>query len=81
MKNSKNAKSTVETKTESTTEKMLTIADVARELNIAPKRLRSILRKNAKQYAAFRKTRFTRNSDLHKNAIATCKSLLTAKSA
>ena len=75
----KNAKKTtaVESKTE-TTAKLLTVADVARELNIAPKRLRATLRKNAKQYADFRKQRFAKNSDAHKHAIAVCKKLIAA---
>lgn len=75
----KNAKKTtaVESKTE-TTAKKLTVADVARELDVSPKRLRALLRKNAKQYAAFRKTRFDKNSAEHKAAIATCKQLIAA---
>lgn len=73
----KNAKKTnaVETKIESNAKK-LTIADVARELDVAPKRLRAMLRKSPKIYAPFRKTRFDKNSVEHKNAIAAVKSLL-----
>lgn len=82
MKNAKNKTTkTVETKTVETKTKLLTVADVARELNIAPKRLRAMLRKNAKQYAAFRKQRFERNSDAHKNATKICKSLLSPAAA
>ena len=78
MKNAKKTTAAVETKTESTTAKLLTVADVARELNIAPKRLRAMLRKNAKAYADFRKQRFAKGSDAHKNAVATCKKLIAA---
>ncbi len=49
----------------------LTVADVARELNINPKRARAFLRKNVELYVA-RKQRFTKQSSLYtktKNAL------------
>ncbi len=75
MKNDTKKTTVVDAKIESTKTKQLTIADVARELNIAPKRARTVLRKNAKQYAPFRKIRFDAKSKTHNDALAMLKSL------
>lgn len=48
-------------------EKTLTIADVARELKLDPKRARAFLRKNVELYT-MRKTKFTRDSAPFKSA-------------
>lgn len=77
----KNAKSNIETKIEQLThdaknetttknddiahDAILTCANVARELNIDPKRARAFLRKNVELYVA-RHQRFTRESTLYK---------------
>lgn len=46
-------------------EKIMCVADVARELNIDAKRARAFLRKNVELYVA-RKQKFTKNSTLYK---------------
>lgn len=71
MKNAKKTNAKIETKIESNdanTSKKLTIANVARELNLNEKRARSTLRKNVKIYNAFRKQRFDANSQMHIDA-------------
>lgn len=71
VKYMKNAKNKIENNAniESTKiEKIMTIADVARELNIDPKRARAFLRKNVELYT-MRKQKFTKSSSLYKNAI------------
>lgn len=78
MKTNKKTTAAVETKIVETTAKKLTIADVAREMNILPKRARSVLRKNAKLYNEFRKQRFDANSKQHVAARAALKQLFTA---
>lgn len=68
----KNAKKQIEINNanvdETKIEKIMTIADVARELNIDPKRARAFLRKNVNLYT-MRKQKFTKSSTLYKNAI------------
>ena len=51
-------------------EKALTVADVARELKIDPKRARAFLRKHATEYAPFRNKTFTKNSTPYKQCVA-----------
>lgn len=56
-------------------DKILTIADVARELQIDPKRARAFLRKHVELYT-MRKLKFTKTSKLYddaKNALTTYK--------
>lgn len=48
-----------------TVEKLLTVADVARELKLDAKRARSYLRKNAAVYAPFRNKTFAKNTALY----------------
>ena len=76
MKNAKNtaAKNTAAKNETATVEKIMTVADVARELKIDPKRARAFLRKNADKYAPFRNKTFTPTSALYKQ----CVDLLTA---
>lgn len=50
-------------------EKTITIADVARELKLDPKRARAFMRKNVELYT-MRKTKFVKNSTPYKNAVA-----------
>ena len=50
-------------------EKIMTIADVARELNIDPKRARAFLRKNPTLYT-MRKMKFTSATQLYRDAVA-----------
>lgn len=66
----KNAKNKTETKhVESTTvEKIMTVADVARELQLDPKRARAFLRKNPLLYT-MRKLKFTKSSALYKQCV------------
>ena len=76
MKNAKNKTMTQSTndvaKNETTIEKIMTVADVARELNIDPKRARAFLRKNVELYT-MRKQKFTKSSSLYEK----CKNALT----
>lgn len=69
MINAKNkTKSNDVANVESTTiEKIMTIADVARELNIDPKRARAYMRKNVALYT-MRKQKFTKTSKLYNDA-------------
>lgn len=80
MKNAKNTKNTTPAKFDgdvdaalknaaptTTVEKIMTVADVARELNIDPKRARAFLRKNVELYT-MRKQKFTKTSKLYENA-------------
>lgn len=61
-----NKKQTNDAKIEQTNDdKILCVADVARELNIDAKRARAFLRKNVELYVA-RQQKFTRNSSLYK---------------
>lgn len=50
-------------------EKSLTIADVARELKLDPKRARAFMRKNVELYT-MRKTKFTKSTPVYKAAFA-----------
>jgi len=64
MKNAKTNK-TVDAKIESTVaDKIMTVADVARELQIDPKRARAFLRKNVTLYT-MRHQKFTKTSKLY----------------
>lgn len=47
---------------------VFTVADVARDLNIDPKRARAFLRKNDALYT-MRKTKFTKSSSLYKQCV------------
>lgn len=74
-------KKQIENKTnESINEKLLRVADVARELNIDPKRARAFLRKNVALYVA-RKQSFAKTSKLYtqtRDALMTYKKSLTS---
>jgi hypothetical protein len=72
MKNTQNKK-TAKIETTTIADKIMTVADVARELNLNEKRARAFLRKNADAYAAFRNQKFTKGSTLYNK----CVSLLT----
>lgn len=66
-KSKNNAK--IETKNDNATiDKIYCVADVARELNIDPKRARAFLRKNATLYTMRKKT-FTKTSSLYKQCV------------
>lgn len=74
MKTNKNDKTIVE----NVNEIALTVADVARELNIDPKRARAYLRKNVELYVA-RHQRFTKTSTLYKKTFDALNAYKNAK--
>ena len=65
-----NDKSPAETKIEKLVADALCAADVARELNLDPKRARAYLRKHADEYAPFRNKTFVKTSALYKQCHA-----------
>ena len=73
----KNDKSNAERAIEKLVENALTVADVARELNLNEKRARAYLRKHPNEYAPFRNKTFTKTSSLYTK----CRDLLAAYAA
>lgn len=76
--NMKNDKSNVEKTIEKLVENAMTVADVARELNLDPKRARAFLRKNVELYVA-RHQRFTKTSSLYKKTFDALKTYRDAR--
>lgn len=68
MTNAKKQSSAKSTAIESTVEKIFTVADVARELKLEPKRARAFLRKNETLYT-MRNQKFTAKSSLYKQCV------------
>lgn len=67
------------TKTKTVAEKLICVADVARELGLDPKTARAFLRRHADLYAARKKT-FPKNSKLHTATRDALKTIVPAKS-
>ncbi len=68
MTNAKNNKSNNVKIENATIDKILTVADVARELSIDPKRARAFLRKNVALYT-MRHQKFTKTSNAYKSCV------------